>query len=109
MIIDIETGKLKEFNKMAYTNLGYTKDEFQSLKISDFEIRESMEEVHQHINKIVKNGADMFETQHRSKDGKVRNIIVKSSVVSIACGSVNLRTRYHDHCGSTRQVQVVDF
>jgi PAS domain-containing protein len=54
VLIDEETGELVEFNKRAHENLGFTREEFQKLKIPDFEIIEDAEEVAKHIKKIVK-------------------------------------------------------
>ena len=34
-----------EFNERAHKNLGYTREEFANIKISDFEVFESEEEV----------------------------------------------------------------
>jgi signal transduction histidine kinase len=53
VLVDTETGALVEFNDRAYENLGHTREEFQKLKIPDFEIIESAEEVAKHIEKII--------------------------------------------------------
>ena len=84
VLIDAETGALVEFNDRAHENLGYTREEFQKLKVPDFEVIESAEEVAKHIEKIIKEGADTFETQHRTKDGEIRDILVSSRAISIA-------------------------
>lgn len=83
VLVDAETGELVEFNEKAYENLGYTRQEFKKFKISDFEVIESTEEVKTHIAKIVKQGADTFETKHRTKDGQIRDILVTSRAMSI--------------------------
>ena len=83
VLIDSETGAFVEFNERAHENLGYTRKEFQKLKITDFEIIESAEEVARHIEKIVKDGADSFETKHKNKSGEIRDIHVSSKSISI--------------------------
>ncbi|MHC4192314.1 MAG: PAS domain S-box protein [Planctomycetota bacterium] len=83
VLIDAETGELVEFNNKAHENLGYSREEFQKLKIPDFEIIESTDEVVKHIEKIVREGADTFETKHRTKDGQTRDIMVSSKAISI--------------------------
>ena len=83
LLIDAQTGALVEFNDRAHESLGYTRQEFQKLKIPDFEIIESTEEVARHLEKIVKEGADTFETKHRTKDGEIRDILVSSRAISI--------------------------
>lgn len=83
VLIDAQTGELREFNERAHNNLGYTREEFQRMKISDFEILESPEEVEQHIKNIVKEGYHTFKTKHRKKNGEVMDIMVSARAVTI--------------------------
>ncbi len=84
VLVDAETGALVEFNERAHENLRYTREEFETLKIPDFEVIESAEEVAKHIEKIVREGTDAFETKHRTKDGEIRDILVSSRALPIA-------------------------
>jgi len=83
VLVDAETGALVEFNDKAHENLGYTREEFEKLKIPDFEVIESTEEVTKHIEKIIKEGADTFGTKHRTKGGEIRDIQVSSKAIPI--------------------------
>jgi PAS domain S-box-containing protein len=83
VLVDGETGELVEFNDKAHENLGYSREEFKKLKIPDFEIIESTGEVVKHIDRIIKEGADTFETKHKTKDGDIRDILVSSRAISI--------------------------
>jgi len=83
VLIDGERGELVEFNKRAHESLGFTHEEFEKLKIPDFEIIEDTEEVAKHIKKIIKEGFDSFETKHRTKSGEIRDIQVSSRGISI--------------------------
>ncbi len=83
LLIEAATGALVEFNDKAFKNLGYTRKKFSKLKISDFEVIESAEEVEEHIKKIVKEGTHIFETKHRRKDGQIRDVLVSARDVSI--------------------------
>ena len=83
VLIDGETGDLIEFNEKAHENLGYTREEFKKLKIPDFEIIESAEEVAKHIKKIIREGSAAFETKHKTKDGDIRDILVSTRAISI--------------------------
>jgi PAS domain S-box-containing protein len=83
VLIDTETGTLTEFNARAHESLGYTREEFRKLKITDFEIIESAEQVGEHIEKIIRQGGDTFETKHRTKSGEIRDILVSSKAISI--------------------------
>jgi len=83
VLIDAETGQLVKFNDRTHQGLGYSRDEFTKLKIADFEVIESDDEVTKHIGKIIENGGDTFETKHKTKSGEIRNILVSARAVSI--------------------------
>jgi len=83
VLVDAETGALVEFNDRAYEILGYTGEEFEKMKTPDFEVIESAEEVAKHIEKIVKEGTDTFETKHRTKSGEIRDVQVSSRAISV--------------------------
>ncbi len=95
VLVDAETGELVEFNDKAYENLGYTRKEFGKLKIPDFEVIESAEEVAKHIEKIIKEGADSFETKQRRKNGEIRDIQVSTRAISI-CGRGFVQSIWRD-------------
>ncbi len=83
VLIDGETGELVEFNRRAHEDLGFTHEEFEKLKIPDFEVVEDAEKVAKHIKKIIKEGSDSFETKHRTKSGQIRDLQVSSRAISI--------------------------
>ncbi len=83
LLIDTETGALVDFNDKSCKTLGYTKEELRKLRISDFEVIESAEEVAAHIGKIAREGSDVFETRQRTKNGRIRDILVSTRAVSI--------------------------
>ncbi len=83
VLIDPESGELVEFNDRAHQSLGYTRDEFNDLQIADFEAIESPAEVTRHLEKIVREGADTFETIHRTKGGEIRSIEVSARALAI--------------------------
>ncbi|HUW19335.1 MAG TPA: PAS domain S-box protein [Sedimentisphaerales bacterium] len=83
VLIDAENGELVEFNDTAHENLGYCREEFRTLKISDFEVFESGREVAKHLKRIVSEGAGVFETKHRTKSGQIRDVLVSSRGICI--------------------------
>lgn len=95
ILIEMDTGKLIEFNDRAYKNLGYTRNEFKRLKISDFEVIESPEEIDKHLKKINHEGSDSFETKHRTKEGELRNILVNYRTITIHGKKIN-QAIHHD-------------
>ena len=83
VLIDVETGALVEFNNRTCEVLGYTRKEFARLKLFDYEVSESPEEVRKHFDKIVKKGGDIFETKHKTKKGEIRIVLVSAKPISI--------------------------
>lgn len=83
VLIEKETGDIVEFNDRTCENLGYLRDEFGQLSMSDIEVIEPAEGANKYIEKIQKTGSDKFETKHRTKNGEIRNVIVNSRVLSI--------------------------
>ena len=95
VLIDAETGDLMEFNDMAHESLGFTREEFEKLRIPDFEVVESVEEVARHIKKIVNEGTDQFETKHKTKGGEIRTIHVSSKAIYVR-GKDFIQSIWHD-------------
>jgi PAS domain S-box-containing protein len=95
ILIDPESGELIEFNNKAHEQLGYTRDEFKKLKIPDFEVIESPDDVKSHFKKILRDGFDAFETKHRTKDGEIRDIYVSAKSLSFR-GKKFIQTIWRD-------------
>ncbi|MDO9301303.1 MAG: PAS domain S-box protein, partial [Anaerolineales bacterium] len=83
LLMDIETGKTIEANETAHKQLGYTREEFAALRISDYEVLEKPEETARHMQKIIREGNDDFETLHRTKSGEIRNMHVWAKTVQL--------------------------
>lgn len=95
VVVDGDTGEIVEFNTHAHENLGYTRKEFESLKIADFDTIENHEDVRKHIDKIIRNGSDIFETKHRGKDGKIHDMIISAKLLSIPGRNI-ITSQWHD-------------
>jgi two-component system cell cycle sensor histidine kinase/response regulator CckA len=78
VIIDPETATPVDFNQQACAQLGYTREEFANLRISDIDLLEGAGEIKARIRKVTETGYDEFETVHRTKGGDRRNVHVKA-------------------------------
>ena len=71
-----------EQNRIVFVNdaycrmSGYSRDELLSKTIADLEARESPDIVKDHTNRIRDEGHDLFETQHRRKNGDLIDLEV---------------------------------
>lgn len=83
LIIDPLTMRFLEFNDSACKQLGYSREEFSDLCISDINVSETNEETRQQIQKAIDQGRDDFEASHRTKQGKIRNIHVTAQNINI--------------------------
>ncbi|MFX1276966.1 MAG: PAS domain S-box protein [Promethearchaeota archaeon] len=81
VIIDPETGNLIEYNNKTFEVLGYTSKEFKNIRIADYNIIESEEDVINHLKKVKKEGSDIFETKHRTKSGEIKDVLINAKLV----------------------------
>lgn len=62
-------GQLLDVNDTYCRMSGYRKDELLQLSVSDLEAAESAEETARHMQQLITNGTDHFESEHITKDG----------------------------------------
>jgi PAS domain S-box-containing protein len=83
VIVDPETARIVEFNETAHLQLGYTRQEFSNLSISDIDADENEEKIKFRIDEILKTKQGDFETRHRTRFGEIRNIHVKAHIIEV--------------------------
>jgi PAS domain S-box-containing protein len=83
VIIDPATARPLEFNETAHRQLGYSREEFARLSISDLDAFETPEETKAQITNVIREGRKDFETLHRTRQGEIRNIQVKAQITEI--------------------------
>jgi PAS domain S-box-containing protein len=79
-----ETGTAVEFNEGAHRQLGYTREEFAKLVVSDYEVIETLEGTSARMKRIMQERKDEFETKHRTKNGEIRDVINTVQVIELA-------------------------
>ena len=95
LVIDPQAKKPVEFNDVAHTQLGYSREEFSKLYISDFEAKETFDETSSHVARMLQDGGGEFETKHRTKNGDIRDVLVTTRTVELA-GKTFLYCIFHD-------------
>lgn len=83
VIIDPSTARFIEFNTTAYQQLGYSREEFAELTISDIEASETKEQTQATITRVMQEGRNDFETLQRTKNGEIRNVHVTAQYIDI--------------------------
>lgn len=67
-------GRLLEVNEAYCRMSGYSRDELLSMSVPDLEAVENPDEIAKHIEKMIAQGSDRFESKHRRKDGTVYDV-----------------------------------
>jgi len=101
LIIDAETEKILDYNENAYKNLGYSKEEFKKINVSDIKYIKTPEEINKQRIKLLKDKYNEFDTLLITKDDRTRNIHVRSKIFSIH-GKELIQTIFTD---TTKRVQ----
>lgn len=70
-ILDSKDGKILEASSTALNKYGYTQNEILDLKPQDFNVPERAKEVPERLKKINNAEQYMFETFHKTKNGKI--------------------------------------
>lgn len=72
-------GRFLEVNDAYCQLIGYSREELLNMRISDVEALENPEDTTRHINKLLANGSDCFETCHRHKNGHLVDVEVSAN------------------------------
>ena len=86
-VVDLK-GKILEVNDSYCQMLGYTQEELLKMSIMDIEVVENPEETARHIEKIVRQDSDRFETRHRRKDGQIIDVEISTNYRDIEQGQI---------------------
>jgi len=79
-------GRILEVNEAYVRMSGYSRDELLTMRIADLEARESPQEVAAHIEALFLQRTDIFESQHRKKDGTVWQVEIDTAAWPIEAG-----------------------
>ncbi|HNY03879.1 MAG TPA: PAS domain S-box protein, partial [Bacteroidales bacterium] len=80
-VIDYDTNIL-DVNNSASAMLGYSREELLSMKIPDIDVSLTAEQIRDLAGNMPKDVTQVFETTHRTKDGRFIPVEVSSSLVS---------------------------
>jgi PAS domain S-box-containing protein len=76
-------GRLLEVNDAYCSMTGFSREELLNMRIPDLEAKEASEDTRQHIEKIIAQGHDRFETKHRCKDGCIIDVEISTQYMPL--------------------------
>jgi polar amino acid transport system substrate-binding protein len=83
LLLDIDTQKFIKFNKEALRMYGYTQEEFKDITTLDLSAEfTSIELMKQKQQEILKKGFDEFTSKHKTSDGKIIDVFMKTQVLN---------------------------
>ncbi len=98
-----DKGRIVEFNEKAHENLGYTREEFESLSIHDIEAPRENEQVEERFQKLLETGDGSYEAIYTRKNGETLHVSVSSKVVPLH-GRLHFLNMPRETPGSSRAV-----
>ncbi len=81
-------GNLLDVNPTYIQQSGYTREELLGMRVSDLEAEECTAETAMHIQRVIENGRDLFESRHRRKDGSIWHVEVSATHRDTAGGQL---------------------
>ena len=81
VVIDPKSNLPIEFNTKAHSMLGYSREEYSSLKITDIDVYDTLDDVQMRKNLIHTKSVHEFETRHRHKSGSILDILVTATEI----------------------------
>jgi len=109
-------GFMVDVNEAYLKMTGYSRDEFLSFHINDIDTIETQSETMSRIERIIKNGNEVFETLHKRRDGVIFDVEVSSTYINnnggqfvCFCRDITLRKREEERIKfQARLLKVVD-
>ena len=80
-------GRIVEVNDAYCAMSGYQRDELIGLSISDIDAREDAAAIRAHIQHLIERGSELFETEHRRKDGSIFPLEISVTYIGHGDGS----------------------
>jgi PAS domain S-box-containing protein len=83
VIIDPDTARVAEFNEAACGQLGYSREEFANICLSDIDAVDTPEAIRARIAEVLRTGRIDFETRQRTREGLLRDVHVTAQAIDI--------------------------
>ncbi len=82
-VVDLEMGRFLDANEQAYHSLGYTREEFLTLTVSDIDPQVTTRSMKKVLEELRRSGSLTYESQHRRKDGSVFPVEINATYIRL--------------------------
>jgi PAS domain S-box-containing protein len=79
-------GRILDVNNAYCHMVGYSREELLEMSITDIEVIEKPETINMHIERIMHEGKDRFETRHRHKNGTLIDVDISVNFLDFGGG-----------------------
>ncbi len=83
VVLDPATRRFVDFNDKACAQLGYTREEFAALSLSDVDATETPDQMRARIASVMEAGHGEFEARQRHRSGAIRDVQVTARYVQL--------------------------
>jgi len=83
LLIDANSSLPIMYNDAVCDMLGYTREEFSSLRVLDYDAAHNEQALRRRVKRILRKGRDCFETRHRRKDGGLIDVHVTVETIEM--------------------------
>ncbi len=80
---DLETLRFVEFNDAACSLLGYTREEYGRIKLTDTQVDLTEEDIYEMVYSTPENQGRVFENRLRRKDGKIIDVEIRGRAIEV--------------------------
>ena len=95
LIVDPKNNCFVEFNDVAHSQLGYSREEFEKLSLAEIVSGKSKNEIKKELFELMNARVGSFEAEHQAKSGEIRNVLVNARAVKLK-GNEYLHCIFHD-------------
>ncbi len=83
LLIDYETSQIVEFNETTHKHLGYTREEFKELKLSDLDAHQTEQSTPTTTEAVFDKTNEPTELLLQTKTGKLKDVLVSSKHIEL--------------------------
>ena len=82
-VLDVASLRFVEVNDAACRALGYTREEYLGLDVTDLQVDFGADETRERVHRVLAAGRVRFENRHRCKDGRILDVQIGAQAIQV--------------------------